>query len=86
MTWEKTYVYAPEYEYVSVNQHGMRYRHVGNKQICCAKMSTDMNDVNDMRQLILLSHHLNAPVHYDFGADSQIAYIEVAAKEAVQEL
>ncbi len=86
MTWEKTFMSVPEYEYVSVNQHGIRYRQVRNKQICCAKMSTDTNDRVDMKQLILLSHHLNVPVHYDFRAAPQVAYIEVAAKEAVQEL
>ncbi len=86
MTWEKTFVGVPEYEYVSVNQHGMRYRHVGNKQICCAKMSANITDSRDLRDLILLSHHLNVPVHYNFETNPQVAYIEVVAKETVQEL
>ena len=86
MTWEKTYVYAPEYEYVSVNQHGMRYRHIRNKQICCAKLSADIEIADDMKRLILLSHHLDVPVHYDFTTNPQTAYIEVAAKEALLSL
>jgi len=36
-----------------------------------------------MRTLILLSHHLNVPVHYNFAAKPQIAYIKVVGKEAL---
>ena len=83
MTWEKTYKYLPQYEYVSTNQHGNRYRQIADKQISCAKLSAGVNEVHDMRNLILLSHHLNVPVHYDFTTDPQTAYIEVMAKEGV---
>ena len=83
MTWNQTYKYIPQYEYVSTNQHGDRYKQIADKQIRCAKLSAHWNEVEDMRQLILLSHFLNVPVHYDFKADPQIAYIEIIAKEAV---
>ncbi|KKN17949.1 hypothetical protein LCGC14_0960570 [marine sediment metagenome] len=83
MTWEKTYKYLPQYEYVSTNQHGDRYRQIADKQISCAKLSANAESANDMRHLILLSHHLNVPVHYVFTIDPQIAYIEVMAREAV---
>ena len=86
MTWAKTYVYIPQYEYVSSNQHGMRYKNIASKQICCAKLSADWENAEDMRRLILLSHHLNVPVHYDFTTNPQTAFIEVAAKEALLSL
>ncbi len=83
MTWEKSYKYLLQYEYVSTNQHGNRYKRVADKQISCAKLSADVNNAKDLRDLILLSYHLNVPVHYDFKPDPQTAYIEVIAREAV---
>ena len=83
MTWEKSYKYLPRYEYVSTNQHGDRYKRIADKQISCAKLSADVSDVRDLRDLILLSHFLEAPVHYDFKSDPQTAFIEVAAKEVI---
>ncbi len=84
MTWEETYKYLPQYEYVSTNQHGNRYRQIADKQISCAKLSADVSDVRDLRDLILLSHFLEIPVHYNFKSSPQTAYIEVMAKEAVE--
>ncbi len=83
MTWEKTYIYQSQYEYVSSNQHGDRYKRIGIKQVNCVKLIASVNDAKDLRDLILLSHHLNVPVHYDFKTDPQTAYIEVAAKEGI---
>ncbi len=83
MIWEKSYVYLPRYEYVSTNQHGNRHRQTADKRVHCAKLSTDVRAANNLRDLILLSHYLNVPVHYNFSADPQVAYIEVVAKEAV---
>ena len=83
MTWTETYLYIPKYEYVSTNQHGDRYKRIGTKRIHCAKLSTNTDSAGSMTQLILLSHHLNVPVHYDFETDPQTAYIEVVAKEGI---
>lgn len=83
MTWIKTYVYVPQYEYANINQHGCRYKQIADKQINCVKLLTNWDDVDDMRQLVLLSHFLDVPVHYDFTTDPQTAFIEVTAKEAV---
>ncbi len=86
MTWEKTYIYLPQYEFANSNQHGMRYKQIVDKRICCAKLSADLEIADDMKRLILLSHHLDVPVHYDFTTNPQTAYIEVAAKEALLSL
>ena len=83
MTWVKTYKYIPQYEYVSTNQHGNRYRQIVDKQVSCAKLSANWEDAEDMRRLILLSHHLDVPVHYSFETTPQTAYIEVMAREAI---
>ncbi len=83
MTWVKTYKYLPQYEYVNTNQHGDRYKRIADKQIGCAKLSADVSDVRDLRDLILLSHFLEVPVHYDFKSEPQTAFIEVAAKEVI---
>ncbi len=83
MTWEKTFIYVQRYEFTSSNQHGMRYKQIRTKQVNCAKLLADISDADDLRRLILLSHSLNVPVHYDFTTDPQTAFIEVVAKEAV---
>lgn len=82
MTWTKTYKHIPQYEFTSSNQHGMRYKRIASKLISCARLEADASDVTDMRTLILLSHHLDVPVHFNFDKP-QTAYIEVMAKEAV---
>lgn len=85
MTWERTYTYIKQYVYTSTNQHGDRYRAVASRRVSCAKLSAAIDNAHDMRQLILLSHHLEMPVHYDFGTSHtpQTAYIEVISKESV---
>lgn len=81
MEWTKRDLYRPEYEYVSTNQHGDRYKRKISKKFSIAVLSTDMTNTLDMRTLILLSHHLDAPVRYNFSSDPQQAYIEVISKE-----
>ena len=84
MMWTKTYHYIDQYEYVSSNQHGSRYRiKRGPKKVSVAKISSECDDAKEMRTLILLSHTLDLPVRYDYGADPQVAYIEVIGKEAL---
>ena len=82
MTWEKSYIRIPQYEFANSNQHGMRYKRTAAKRVSCAKLSAATNNAHDMRQLILLSHHLDMPVHYNFG-EPQTAFIEIVSKEVV---
>ncbi len=83
MTWEKIDIYIPKYEYVSTNQHGDRYRRVTTKRIDGVRLTTDVGDAKNLRDLILFSHFLKLPVHYDFKTDPQTAYIEVIGREAI---
>ena len=84
MQWKKTFYYTDEYEYVSSNQHGERYKKKGRmKKHTIAKLSCDCTDTNDMKTLILLGNGLDLPVRYDFKADPQEAFIEVIGKEAL---
>jgi len=85
MTWEKSYIRIPQYEFANSNQHGMRYKRISSKRVACAKLEAKITDAVDLRNLILLSHHLDVPVHYDFGTP-QTAFIEIVSKEvAVQQ-
>jgi len=83
MTWEIGYYYAPRYEYVSCNQHGDRFKQKTSKRLSIAKLSCKHSNATDMSRLILLSHHLNVPVHYDF--EDHTAFIEVMSSDAVRD-
>ncbi len=83
MTWETEYYYAPQYEYVSCNQHGDRFKQKASKRLSIAKLSCKTNDESGLTRLILMSHHLNVPVHYDF--EDHTAYIEVMSSDAVRD-
>ena len=82
MTWEKNCTYIPQYKFTSSTKHGVRYKRISSKRVACAKLEAKITDVIDLRHLILLSHHLNVPVHYNFD-EPQTAFIEVVSKEAV---
>ncbi len=81
MQWLQRYSSLPQYEYTGSNQHGARYKKCEFKQIAIVTMSTDCNNTADMRTLILLSHNLDVPVHYDY--EDSCAYIEVVSKEVL---
>ncbi len=86
MLWTKRKEYLSQYEHTSINQHGHRYKRGVPKPISMATLSCPVNDpkrVADMQTLILLSHHLDLPVRYDFSVDPHIAYIEVIGAEAL---
>lgn len=86
MQWRTSYIHIPQYEHVSTNQHGCRYKKIGPKRAVIVRLSCLMDNperVEDMRMLILLSSQLDLPVRYDFDADPQVAYIEVVGKEAL---
>ncbi len=84
MTWEKTFYYIPQYEFVSSNQHGMRYKRIGDRKLSCARLTANVVDTRDLQQLILLSHHLDLPVHYGFDTTPHTAFIEVIGKEGLK--
>ena len=81
MLWTKTLLTIPRYLFASSNQHGMRYKRISSKRVSCAKLEAKVTDAVDLRNLILLSHHLDAPVHYNFDVP-QTAFIEIVSKEA----
>ena len=83
MTWETGYYYAPRYEYVSCNQYGDRFKRKASKKLSIAKLSCKYSDATGMSRLILLSHHLNVPVHYDF--EDHTVFIEVMSSDAVRD-
>ena len=83
MTWETGYYYAPRYEYVSCNQHGDRFKREASKRLSVAKLSCETNNATDLKRLILMSHTLNVPVHYNF--DDHTAFIEVMSSDAVRD-
>lgn len=82
MIWETGYYYLPRYEYVSCNQHGERFKRIQHKKLNIAKLSCAITEATGMSRLILLSHHLDVPVHYDFN--DHTAYIEVISADAVR--
>ena len=82
MKWLKNYIYVRQYEYVSTNQHGDRYKKIRNKQIPTATLSCNTNDSQNIEILILLSHTLDIPVRYDFSEGE--ASIKVMGSEAVE--
>lgn len=82
MIWGIRYHYLPEYEYVSRNQHGSRFKRVNQKKLNVARLSCKANNSKDLTELILLSHCLDIPVHYDF--EDHVAYIEVISIDALK--
>lgn len=84
MTYTIEYYYAPRYEYTSSNQHGQRYKRKASKQINVVKLACKRTDASDLEDLVVLSHTLNVPVHYDFEANT--AFIKIMSGEAVMTL
>jgi hypothetical protein len=83
MRWSTKYHYLYRYEYAGTNQHGARYKKLPDKRISVARLEAETDNANDLRNLILLSDHLNLPVRYDFDSDPHRAYIEVIGREAL---
>jgi hypothetical protein len=81
MTWDTEYKYIPQYEYTSCNQHGNRYKRLKNKRVIVSIMSAKTGDAADIQTLVLMSHGLNVPVHYDFNDNT--AYIKVVSEEVL---
>ena len=84
MTWTEGEYHLPRYKYAGTNQHGDRFKRSPSKKIKVARLSCETNSSIDIQCLILLSHSLDVPVHYDF--EDRMAYIEVISAEAVRRL
>ena len=83
MTYTTEYYYAPRYEYTTTNQYGNRYKKITSKKINIVKISCKRNDAPDLGDLVLFSHTLNVPVHYDF--EDGTAFIRLMSGEAVMD-
>lgn len=81
MNWGHKIISRPIYVYTGSNQYGDRYKTEEQKEFRVATLSSDCTNTTDMRNLILLSHKLDVPVHYDF--EDGVAYIEVVSAEAI---
>ena len=84
MIWTEGEYYLPRYKYAGTNQHGDRFKRLPSKKIKVAGLSCKLNSSVDIQCLILLSHSLDVPVHYNF--EDQVSYIEVISAEAVRRL
>ena len=82
MIYETRYYYAPQYKYAGINQHGERFKIAPSKQITVAKLKCKPDDADELKQLVLLSDRLRAPVRYDF--ENQMAYIELMSADTVR--
>ena len=88
MQWDKRSIHLNQYKYTSTNQHGDRFKRNGQKIVSVVTLQTPCDNIADLTTLILFSHHLNVPVHYDFNNNSdepQFAYIEIVARESIKE-
>lgn len=84
MQWEQQFKWLSQYEFASTNQHGDRYKLKGrSKRLSVANLTAKITDACDLERLILLSHHLNVPVRYDFSTDPHTAYINVVGEEVL---
>lgn len=86
MEWSKEFINLAQYEYASTNQHGDRFKKICSKQIPVVVLTAECNEASDLRELILFSHHLNLPVHYDFKTTPQTAYIRLVGRESLSGL
>ncbi len=82
MKYETKYCYVPQYKFVSVNQHGCRYKEKQSKKIIVAKLSCKRTDASGMSDLIVIGHQLNVPVHYDFT--DQTVFIEIVSADTIR--
>ena len=81
MFWTKQHFNLPQYEQTSGYYSSARFKRICSKPINMAKLSCKRTDATGLLELILLSHHLNVPVHYDF--DDATAYIRVVSAESI---
>lgn len=85
-SWRKTFAHLKRFAFAGQNQHGCRYKQTDSLKVSVCRMTVERTDITGLQQLILLSHHLDAPVRYDFTSDPQTAYIEVVSAERLDHL
>ncbi len=83
MIWRKEFIYVPQYERTSGMHGSERFKEVGPKQVSVAVLKADIDNAGNLLTLVLLSHHLNVPVHYDFETEPQTAFIKIVGAEDV---
>jgi len=86
MKFQKHYQYVTEYKQTSSNQHGIRYRMVGDKRISATKYSASVNDMAGLQNLAALSDSLDAPLRYDYSANPQEVSIELVSLEQLKKI
>lgn len=84
MTYTTEYYYASRYEHTSTNQYGNRHKRIAPKKINVVKLSCKKDNASDLETLVVLSHTLSVPVHYDFKKG--VAFIRIMSGEAVMQL
>ena len=83
VTYSTRFTYKDEYDITSSNQRGERYKRSGCKFVRVCKISCEISETEAIRKLVILSSQLGAPLHYDFGARPQVAWLEVCAAESI---
>ena len=88
MLHTKKFHYGRNYEFVSTNQHGDRFKKVGHKKLSVDRLSVKTGIVSslnavDMSTLIIFSDRLDTPVRWD--VDEKEYYIEIVSLEQLKE-
>jgi len=84
MQWNKEFLFKSQYECAGSNQYGVRYKISASKRFSVANISCETNDSGGLLKLILLSHTLDVPVHYDFKEHK--AFIKVVSADKLRAL
>ncbi len=82
MTYITNYQKIRRYEYTGSNQHGCRYKEIPGERVRRLELRCKTTNATDMRDLIVFSHELNVPVHYDYNTSE--AYLELMSGEGVR--
>ncbi len=70
-----------QFDFVSTNQHGDRYKRIESKYVHTVTLSAKFDNAADLLDLVALSDQLNVPVHYNFG--EQEAYMILVSAESI---
>lgn len=88
MLWAKEdSVWIPQYKQTSSTKDGFRYKLDGNKSIPVAEISIETCKLTteDLKQLILLGHHVCYPVAYNFVEPQRTVSIELVSANLLRE-
>ena len=73
----------PQFEYISNNQHGERYKKIRYIRTVVVTMIAQIDNPCDMTKIAILSDQLDTPIKYNFGKTPQEASVEVIAKRNI---